>query len=84
MGNAAGLVWYYYREDDYRNAPPGGVLVDPKDPRRGLKKHKFRRMFKGYCIAARDPCMFRVLKRHSRPPLEASCISFRCAKSAVR
>jgi len=83
-GNSADWVADYYDEDYYRKAPRGGVLEDPQGPKTGSPAHKYRRMFKGYCIAAKDAGMLRVLKRHSRPPLLPSCIGFRCVKSAVR
>jgi len=83
-GNRADWVADYYDEDYYRKAPPSGVLRDPQGPKTGSPAHQYRRMFKGYCIAAKDAGMLRVLKRHSRPPLLPSCIGFRCVKGAER
>jgi len=83
-GNAAEWVVDYYDEDYYRKAPPDGMLKDPQGPKTGSPAHEFRRMFKGYCVAAKHPLKLTVLKRHSRPPLLPAAIGFRCVKSAER
>jgi len=80
-GNVGEWVWDYYDKDYYGKAPPGGALRDPRGPAAGSPAHQHRRMFKSYCIAANDPGMLRVLKRHSRPPLLPSLIGFRCVVS---
>lgn len=77
-GNAAEWCADFYSHDYYDQAPPEGVLSDPKGPA-GSSSIGYARMFKSMC-QAKHPQFLECTKRHARAPLLTAAIGFRCVK----
>ena len=79
-GNAAEWCTDFYDDAYYEKAPEEGLLTNPTGPKHGLRKWQYRRMFKGFCRMTDTPEFLQCTKRHARPPLLTSAISFRTVK----
>jgi formylglycine-generating enzyme required for sulfatase activity len=79
-GNAAEWCADFYDDTYYEKAPEDGLLANPAGPKQGLRKWQYRRMFKGFCRVTDTPEFLHCTKRHARPPLLTSAISFRTVK----
>lgn len=79
-GNAAEWCADFYDNTYYEKAPEDGLVINPAGPKQGLRKWQYRRMFKGFCRTTGTPEFLECTKRHARPPLLTSAISFRTVK----
>ena len=79
-GNAAEWCADFYDDAYYEKSPEDGLIINPTGPKQGLRKWQYRRMFKGFCRVTDTPEFLQCTKRHARPPLLTSAISFRTVK----
>lgn len=79
-GNAAEWCADFFDAAYYETAPEDGVLANATGPKTGSKEWRYDRMFKGFCRTTDTPEFLQCTKRHSRPPLLTSAISFRTVK----
>ena len=79
-GNAAEWCADFYDAAYYETAPEDGLIINPTGPKQGVKEWQYRRMFKGFCRTTDKPELLQCTKRHARPPLLISAISFRTVK----